>query len=197
MVDDDSTGEHPSRRRVLALTGTALATALAGCGGGDGGNDTPTPTPTPTPEPTGAFDIEDQVAEDSIVVTNVSINQPGWIVIWPAAEDGGPALPDSSTERPIAQALVDAGDTAEVHAEPTGFAPPLTEQVDGQETWYAVLHYDDPRDSDLTYPPDDAVVERDGEMVMQSFTASAPGEGTATGTDGGTATGTDGETDTA
>jgi plastocyanin len=61
--------DQTSRRRLLALGGTALATTLAGCGGdggsdggdgGDGGGDgddsddaTPTPTPTDdsTPEP--------------------------------------------------------------------------------------------------------------------------------------------------
>ncbi|WP_254823236.1 plastocyanin/azurin family copper-binding protein [Haloglomus halophilum] len=57
--------DRTTRRRLLALGGTALATTLAGCGGGggDGGSDggdgggdgdnggdaTPTPTPTPTP----------------------------------------------------------------------------------------------------------------------------------------------------
>lgn len=186
MVDDSSTGDGISRRRLLASGGTALAAGLAGCGGGgggDGGTDTPTDEPTPSPTPSGAFQVEDQVAEDAIVVTDISINEPGWIVIWPEAEDGGPALPDSATERPIAQALVDAGDTAQAEAEPTGFSPPLSEQVDGEETWYAVLHYDDPRDSDLTYPNDDAVVERNGEMVMQAFNVTEPGSGTPTGTD--------------
>lgn len=176
------TDRERSRRNVLKTSAVVVTAGIAGCGGDETQTSTPSPTPTQAQDVT--FTVEDQTAEDHILVTDVNIDKPGWVIVWPEAEDGGPEFAESSTESPIAQGYVDAGSEDEVRAEPGDFVAPLREQVEDEATWYVVMHYDDPRNQRFTYPDGDDPIEIDGEMVMQTFTARSPdgGDGESTET---------------
>lgn len=163
--------EH-SRRNVLRTSATAFVVGIAGCGSGD--STETTTTATTTEKPKASLSVEDQVVEDHVTVTDVTINRPAWVAIWPEAEDGGPKFAESTTKNPIAKAYLDTGTSGEVQAEPGKFASPLSQQLESESTWYAVMHYDKPRNQQFTYPDGDEPIKLEGEMAVQSFTAKPP-----------------------
>lgn len=184
------------RRRLLALTGTAVAGGLAGCSGDAGGSTEPggtttveepttsaptttgvTTTTTTTEETTTAviepaLDAADQTTDGaSVTVTRTTIDDAGWLVLYPEAEGGGP-----NAGVVLAGRMLEAGTYDDVVME---FGEPVSES----RTLYAGLHYDDPADGEFTYPADgDPPVTVDGDPVVAAFALTVEGAGGGTTT---------------
>lgn len=171
------------QRRELVIGGSlAIIGSLAGCTGADiededdnddqGGQDDVDEEDVEFTDANIA--VEDQVVDESIVVTDINIDRSAWVIVWPDGDGNGPEFAETETENPIAQAYLDPGETNRVEAESTVWAPPIADRVEDGDTLWVVLHYDDPRDNEFIYPSDDPPVEIDGEIVKESFVASLP-----------------------
>lgn len=176
-------GEDLSRRRVLRLAGSTAAVGLAGCTGDGAGAGTATETDTETerqtdtateagmetatetetPGPTPALSVTDQEADDGdVTIPSAAIDGEGWLVVHPEAEDGGPDGTATLAERQLS-----AGEYGDV-------ALTLDPVEPGEQTVYAMLHYDDPADGEFTFPDEgDPAVTIDGEPVVAPFAVTA------------------------
>lgn len=142
------------RRRVLQLTATSTVVGLAGCAGNGG-----------TSEPTVALSVTDTESTDgTVTIPNVGIDKPGWLVIHPEASGGGPK--GSVT---LAEKQLDAGEYTDVSLT-------LDTLRKGEQTVYAMLHYDDPADGEFTFPGEgDPPVTSGGSPVVKPFTVTGTG----------------------
>jgi len=114
-------------------------------------------------EPAPAIEVEGQEVQDgAVVVARVMIDKPGWLVLHPEAQGGGP---DAAAA--LALLYFDApGEYRDIEA-------PFTSNLTGEQTVYAMLHYDDPADGDYTFAPgetDDPPVIVEGNIVVRPFT---------------------------
>lgn len=109
-----------------------------------------------------AIDVADQDIEDeSVVVSGLVIDKSGWLVLHPATPEGAP---DKTVVLAIAY-LTTAGNYADIKM-------PLTITITGEQTIFAVLHYDDPADKEFTFMPggtDDPLVEVGGNALAEPF----------------------------
>lgn len=142
------------RRRVLQLTATSTVVGLAGCAGNGG-----------TSEPTVALSVTDTESTDgTVTIPNVGIDKPGWLVIHPEASGGGPK--GSVT---LAEKQLDAGEYTDVSLT-------LDTLRKGEQTVYAMLHYDDPADGEFTFPSEgDPAVTSGGSPVVKPFSVTVTG----------------------
>ncbi len=130
----------------------------------------PTPTPTPTPSPTPSITVLDQqVANNSVVIAQAVIDRPGWIELHAEAAQGGL---DPATD--LGHVPIDAG-------RHTNVMVPLSQPVSQGQTLYAMLHYDQPADGTFTFAPgnsDDPPVVASEQVVVQPFQVTASQAGT-------------------
>lgn len=175
--------EQINRRQVLHLAAASAGLGLAGCVGGDGGTEsTPTATPTesmetttPTATPTEeeeetpmsgiALSVTDTDSEDgTVTIPEASIDGAGWLVVHPEASGGGP-----NGKVTLAERNLEAG----TH---TDISLTLDTLREGDQTVYAMLHYDDPADDEFTFPENgDPPVTSDGNPVVKPFTVTGTG----------------------
>jgi hypothetical protein len=113
-------------------------------------------------EVVSAIDVTDQDIEDeSVVISGLVIDRPGWLVLYPATPDG---TPDKTVVLAIAY-LTTAGNYADINM-------PLATTITDEQTVFAVLHYDDPADKEFTFMPDgtdDPPVEVGGNALVKPF----------------------------
>jgi hypothetical protein len=164
------TGTQPSRRRVLRRGVAGVATvAIAGCA--DAGTD-PTPTetttqpPTTTALPAPALSVDDQTTDGSqVIVAAVAIDGPGWLVIHPEADDGGP-----NAGAVLGRRQLSPGTDTDVTID-------LDSPASTHRTLYAMLHYDDPADGEFTFPTSgDPAVTNAGGLVVTAFELTTSGD---------------------
>ena len=172
------TPDYVSRRRILQLAGSTATVGLAGCAGGDeenngsGGATTTTPTTTPTdttteePSVTPALSVSDIETDNrNVVLSSASIDGDGWVVLHPEAEGGGP-----NGQVTLAQKQLSAGEYSDVELA-------MNTLLAGEQTVYAMLHYDDPADGEFTFPENgDPPVTTDGNPVVKPFEITLTGE---------------------
>lgn len=120
--------------------------------------------------PTGMLTVSDQtISQNKIMVSNIDLDQNGWVVVHASTGDGGPVVPDIISE-PL---LVSAGGESDLEIT-------LTEETqleDGDVVW-VMLHTDDgvagTYEFDGNNGFDAPITDEDGEIVMTSITISAP-----------------------
>lgn len=195
-LSDPPMTEHVNRRQVLQLAAASAGLGLAGCVGG-GGGDTPTPEPTPTPTermetptatptrdegtptpdeetqtpdeetptPTVGLSVRDTETEDgAVTIPEAAIDEAGWLVVHPEASGGGP-----NGKVTLAQRQLDAG-------RHTDISLTLDTLRKGDQTVFAMLHYEDPADGEFTFPGNgDPPVTTDGNPVIKPFTVTGVG----------------------
>ena len=148
-------------KRICSLTVALACTLLVGCGDSNTKKD-----PKNNDGDTGQYSlsVSDQKAADSETVTVESVetgSEPTWLVIHEQNEAGDgpgdiigpPALLEAETE------------SSDIDFE-------LNRQLTRGETLYAMLHYDDPADSEFSFGDGDGQdlpVKVDGEVVVSSF----------------------------
>ncbi|WP_296618381.1 hypothetical protein [Marivirga sp.] len=119
--------------------------------------------------PTGMLTVSDQtISQNTIIVSNVNLDQDGWIVVH-ASEQGGPVVPDIISE-PV---LVEAGEANNVEVTLNDFAS----LSDGASVW-VMLHNDDGEagvyEFDGANGLDAPITTEAGDIVMSEITLSAP-----------------------
>lgn len=119
--------------------------------------------------PTGMLTVSDQsISQNTIIVSNVNLDQDGWIVVH-ASEQGGPVVPDIISE-PV---LVEAGESSEIEVILNDFSS----LSDGASVW-VMLHTDDGEagtyEFDGSNGLDAPITTEEGEIVMSEITLSAP-----------------------
>lgn len=119
--------------------------------------------------PTGMLTVSDQsISQNTIIVSNVNLDQDGWIVVH-ASEQGGPVVPDIISE-PV---LVEAGESSEIEVTLNDFSS----LSDGASVW-VMLHTDDGEagtyEFDGSNGLDAPITTEEGEIVMSEITLSAP-----------------------
>lgn len=122
----------------------------------------PAPAPTPVEEPSGpSVTVSDQaVIDDSITLTEVVSDGPGWIVIH-AQQDGAPGPV-------VGYAQVMDGSNLDVVVN--------IDITVATETLYAMLHTDAGEEGVYEFPGDDTPVSVDDAVVMTAFMADLAGE---------------------
>jgi hypothetical protein len=119
--------------------------------------------------PTGMLTVSDQsISQNTIIVSNVNLDQDGWIVVH-ASEQGGPVVPDIISE-PV---LVEAGESSEIEVTLNDFSS----LSDGASVW-VMLHTDDGEAGNYEFDGsnglDAPITTEEGEIVMSEITLSAP-----------------------
>ncbi|MFB6353392.1 MAG: plastocyanin/azurin family copper-binding protein [Halobacteriales archaeon] len=109
--------------------------------------------------------VTDQTSDGSAVtVPSLAIDDVGWFVVHPEAEGGGPNGGATLATMPLK-----AGLYADVLV-------PLDEPLEGTQTVYGMLHYDDPDDGKFTFPADgDPPVTKDGSPIVKPFEVTVEG----------------------
>ncbi|MFB6112482.1 MAG: hypothetical protein ABEJ58_00095 [Halodesulfurarchaeum sp.] len=173
MIDDTT------RRRVLQSTGAGVIALVAGCAGGgqeettvttttptETTTETPTETTTETTQAlTPALSVMDQsIGGTTVTIPAVTLDGTGWVVVHPEAQGGGPAGAVM-----LARKRLEAGSYQDLSLEMDRVL------VDGA-TVYAMLHYDDPKDGEFTFPAaGDPPVTTNGSPIVKPFRVSASG----------------------
>jgi plastocyanin len=157
--------DNINRRRVLQLTAVSVGSGLAGCTSSDNGTPTAESTPDSTPGSTVELSVTDTESDDgTITIPSVGIDGDGWLVIHPEAPAGGPNGAVTLAERSLSE------------GSHTDISLTLDTITQGEQTVYAMLHYDDPADGTFTFPSDgDPPVTSDGNPVIKSFTVTGTG----------------------
>lgn len=119
--------------------------------------------------PTGMLTVSDQsISQNTIVVSNVNLDQDGWIVVH-ASEEGNPVVPAIISE-PV---LVEAGERSDIEVTLNDFSS----LSDGAKVW-VMLHTDDGEagvyEFDGTNGFDAPITTEEGEIVMSEIEISAP-----------------------
>ncbi|MFB6303146.1 MAG: plastocyanin/azurin family copper-binding protein [Haloferacaceae archaeon] len=110
-------------------------------------------------------DAEATVADRSVPVPGATIDERGWLVIHPEASGGGPNGAVTLAERQLEPGA---------HED---LSLTLDTLVAGEQTLYAMLHYDDPADGEFTFPESgDPPVTVDGSPVIEPFTVAGTGD---------------------
>ncbi|WP_375580768.1 hypothetical protein ABWH96_07050 [Marivirga tractuosa] len=119
--------------------------------------------------PTGMLTVSDQlISQNTINVSNVNLDQDGWIVVH-ANEEGEPVVPDIISE-PV---FVEAGESSDIEVPLNDFSS----LSDGGSVW-VMLHTDDGEEG--TYEFDGAngldapITTEDGDIVMNEISLTAP-----------------------
>lgn len=119
--------------------------------------------------PTGMLTVSDQtISQNTIVVSNVNLDQDGWIVVH-ASEGSGPMVPDIISD-PV---LVEAGESNNIEVTLNN----LSSLEDGASVW-VMLHTDDGEagvyEFDGANGLDAPITTEEGEIVMSEITITAP-----------------------
>jgi plastocyanin len=154
-----------NRRRVLQLTAVSVGSSLAGCTGTDSGTPTAEQTPESTPNPAIELSVTDTESDDgTITIRSVGIDKSGWLVIHPEAPAGGPNGVVTLAERSLSEGSY------------TDVSLTLDTITQGDQTVYAMLHYDNPADGTFTFPNNgDPPVTNGGSPVIEKFTVTGTG----------------------
>jgi plastocyanin len=145
----------------------------------------PTQTPSPTPPPTETdtpsaqplLKVQDQQTNgQTVAIQEVQIDKDGWLVIHPEKEGGGPK--GSVT---VATKQISGG----MHLQNTALQ--LSEQLSESQTVYAMLHYEDPKDGEFTFPENgDPPVKKDGKPLVKPISLTVSGGTTTVTAEGST-----------
>lgn len=173
--------EKTTRRLFVTSIGAFGATALAGCSGnGGGGNGTSTEaemTSTSTDEgmtqtstddgmdSESSLSVSDQTTDNrTVTIPSATIDGDGWVVVHPKSMDGGPNPKVTLTTKQLA-----AGEYSDIEVM-------LDTVHTGDQTVFAMLHYDDPADGKFTFPQNgDPPVTKDGNPIVKPFTVTLSG----------------------
>lgn len=125
-------------------------------------------------EPTGDLVVEDQMLENNMLtISNVTMNESGWVVIHRDNEAGGPLVPEIISE----PKMVAAGDAMDVMVE----LKAGVEVMDGETLW-AMLHTDDgvigTYEFNGTNGLDAPIMDANDNIVTKSFKVSVAPMGT-------------------
>jgi plastocyanin len=163
-ADDEFTFPSDGDPPVTADGGPVITPFTLTVSGDDGG-------------PTPALSVADQTTDGSrVTVASAAIDGPGWLVIHPEADGGGP-----NGGAVLASRQLSAGTYSDLTLE-------LDSPASSDQTLYAMLHYDHPADGEFTFPSDgDPAVTTNGNPVVTPFDLTVGATTTATD-DGGMAT---------
>lgn len=106
------------------------------------------------------LDITGQESDGTYVqASRAVVDADGWLVIYPHGSDA--KGPDTSTV--LGKTYLKAGWYADVRVD-------LESSIDTDQTLYAMLHYDDPKNEAFTFPESgDPPVESEGERLLKEF----------------------------
>lgn len=123
-------------------------------------------TVTLTGDVTPSLSTTDQSIDGAtITIPSLAIDRPGWLVIHPEADGGGPNGGVVLAKKRLVPGLF-ANQTLSLSSTPS------TDQ-----TLYAMLHYDDPRDDEFTFPQNgDPPVTVDGSPLVAPFAVTVSGD---------------------
>ena len=147
---------------LLGIAASSLI--LTACNNEDDENDMMEPD-----MPTGMLTVSNQtISQNTIVVSNVNLDQDGWIVVH-ASEGNGPMVPDIISE-PV---LVEAGESNDIEVTLNDFSS----LSDGTSVW-VMLHTDNGEagvyEFDGANGLDAPVTTEEGEIVMSEIIITAP-----------------------
>ena len=147
---------------LLGIAASSLI--LTACNNEDDENDMMEPD-----MPTGMLTVSNQtISQNTIVVSNVNLDQDGWIVVH-ASEGNGPMVPDIISE-PV---LVEAGESNDIEVTLNDFSS----LSDGTSVW-VMLHTDNGEagvyEFDGANGLDAPVTTEEGEIVMSEIVITAP-----------------------
>ena len=145
------------RTNYLFILLSILALGFTSCSDDDDSID-------PVIEPTGSLTVEDQMLEDNMLsISNVTMSEPGWVVIHRDNGNGGPMVPEIIS----VPKMVEAGDAMDVMVE----LKEGEEVADGETLW-AMLHTDDGAMGTYEFNGTnglDAPIMVNGNIVTESF----------------------------
>lgn len=154
------------RTNYLFILLSILALGFTSCSDDDDSID-------PVIEPTGSLTVEDQMLEDNMLsISNVTMSEPGWVVIHRDNGNGGPMVPEIIS----VPKMVEAGDAMDVMVE----LKEGEEVADGETLW-AMLHTDDGAMGTYEFNGTnglDAPIMVNGNIVTESFEVSVAPMGT-------------------
>lgn len=155
-------------KKVNTYLGNAFIALMAGmflfsaCGDDD--------ESTMDPEmPTGMLTVNDQtLSQNKIMISNVNLDQTGWVVVHASTAEGGPVVPDIISE-PL---LVQSGSQSDLEVTINDFAA----LEDGAKFW-VMLHTDDGVEGEYEFDGangfDAPITDENGDIVMTDITVSA------------------------
>ncbi len=125
-------------------------------------------------DPTGSLMVEDQMLENNMLtISNVTMSEPGWVVIHRDNGSGGPMVPEIIS----IPKMVEAGDAMDVMVELQD-----GEEVANGETLWAMLHTDDgvigTYEFNGTNGLDSPIMDANDNIVTTSFEVSVAPMGT-------------------
>ncbi len=157
------------RTNYLFILLSILALGFTSCSDDDDDID-------PIIEPTGSLVVEDQMLENNMLsISNVTMSEPGWVVIHRDNGNGGPMVPEIIS----VPKMVEAGDAMDVMVELKE-----GEEIEDDETLWAMLHTDDGAmgtyEFNGTNGLDAPIMDENGNIIAKSFEVSVAPMGSLT-----------------